>query len=74
MEEWFTPAFIVAIALFSALCAALLFAVVLQDLFHLDPAQIRLQALALASVAAGSLFGEMVLAKCRSGRKDRRRR
>ena len=67
MEEWATQVFIVAIALISALFLSVLLQVVL----GVDPAQVRLKALALASVTAGLLFGEMVLTKFG---KDHRRR
>ena len=65
MKGWFKRAFIVAIAALSAPCVALLFAVVLQDVFRMDTAQVRLEARAVAFVTAGVLCGEMVLAKLR---------
>ena len=65
MKWWFRQVIIVAIAVLSAPCVALIFAVVLQDVFRIDAAQVYLEALAIASVTAGVLCGEMVLAKLR---------
>ena len=64
-KESLKPAGVVAIAILSALFVALVFAVLLQDVFWLDAAEVRLEALGSASVTAGLLFGEMVLAKFR---------